>query len=320
MRQIVAGLVSLLLAWPALADNKPQDKSKEKKEPIAIPATAVIAGGQDSAQGKNTPAAAPDTPAGKYQVLLKEYSEAQQKFFKEYQEAKTQAEKQKVLQERRPDVNQFAAKFMELAEKNPKDPAALDALLWVVRTSLGSRNAKDSPRSKAIALLVRDHITSPRLGPVCQSLAFAFQDKDAEPLLRQIMEKNPSAEVKGEACLALAQLLAQKASIVKELKDESTANQFEKFFGKDLVADLKKQDAAQLASESDAFFKTFADKYLAQIKPDKLDMLVQRLANVEGKGGELVLRRVVEDTGKDIKPETRGKACMALATMLKQRA
>ena len=50
------------------------------------------------------------------------------------------------------------------------------------------------------------------------------------------------------------------------------------------------------------------------------EMLLQRLAFNPGKGVEVIMRRLLDDSATGIKPETRGKACMALAGMLKQRA
>jgi hypothetical protein len=294
MRRILAGVVVLLLAWPALADD---DKPKEKpKEPDK------------------------QTPAEQYQALVKEYADAQQSFFKEYRAAKTQEERQKLINEKQPKPDKYAAKFMELAEKNPKDPSAVDSLVWVVSNVNVSPNAKDNPKSKAIAILLRDHITSDRLVQVCQSLAFGLPDKDAEALLRGAMEKSPSADVQSEACLALAQLIGQKSMLANRLKDANMAKQYEQHFGKEFVADFLKLDTAKLDAENEALFKQFADKYMTKLKPERLEMLLQRLSFNPSKGTEMVMRRLLDDNAMGIKPEVRGRACIALAGMLKQRA
>jgi hypothetical protein len=328
MRRILAGVVILALAWPALADDdKPKDK--EKKKTITVPATLVITGGQDD---KSAPAAKPGTPAGKYQALVLEFNNAQQEFFKEYRAAKTNDEREKILREKQPKAEDYAAKFMKLAEENPKDAATVDALIWVAQRVRS--NAKDSPKAKAVALLLRDHVDSPRLGPLCQILAFDFQEKEAESLLRGVLAKSSSDEVKSEACLALAQLLGQKASFAKRLNDPGTkkeilsngtaaqsfAQQIERSYGRDLVAELKKTDSSKLAADSDELFKTFADKYMAHMQPDSLKMVVQRLSFSNDKGAERIMRRLADDDSSAIKPEMRGQACMALAGMLKRQA
>src|SRR5947209_14670658 len=67
------------------------------------------------------------TPADQYQALTKEYQSAQQDFFKEYQAAKTPEAKQKVFAAKYPNAQKYAQRFLDLAEKHPKDPAAVDA-------------------------------------------------------------------------------------------------------------------------------------------------------------------------------------------------
>ena len=91
-----------MLASPALrAEDKPQDKDKP------------------SAQEQ-------------YRALVKEYSEAQQAYFKAIQGAKTAEERQNAT-DLMPKAEKFAPRFLELAEKHPKDPVVVDALVAAVR-------------------------------------------------------------------------------------------------------------------------------------------------------------------------------------------
>src|SRR5262249_52697467 len=150
------------------------------------------------------------TPQEQYNALLKEEDDAMKAFQDAYQKAKTQAEKNKVVKEKYPNPAKLAPKFLELAEKNPKDPVAVDALVRVVTNVrvVGTSNGggKDNPRAKALAILLRDHVQSDKMGPVCQSLSNSY-GKEGMELLRGILEKNPSKEVQAEACLALGQRL-----------------------------------------------------------------------------------------------------------------
>jgi hypothetical protein len=286
MCRIVAGLVVLLLAWPALADDKPKETDKQ-------------------------------SPAEQYRALAAEYNQAQQDFFKAYQEAKTQQDKQKVLTEKRPQPEKYAAKFLALAEKYPKDTAAVDSLTWVVQNTFAPPNAKDHPRAKAIAMLLRDHMESDRLGSVCQSLGNNWQDRQAESLLRGILEKSKSDNVKSEAVFALAQLVGQKATIARQLKDENTAKQYTQFFGKETVEALQKTDLAKLEAENEHLYKEFAEKYLPLMQQVRVDGLIQRLGYSSDKGSETVLRTVLE---KSKQHDIQGKAALALAESLKRRA
>jgi hypothetical protein len=293
MRRIIPVVVVLALAWPALADDdKPKDKPKEPDK---------------------------QTPAEQYKALVKEYNDAVQAFTKEMREAKTPADRQKLQNEKRPQPDKFAAKFLDLAEKNPKDPAAVDALAWVTINVVTAPSIKDTPKTKALDLLIRDHLTSDKLGPVCQALANSFPDKNSEPLLRGVMSKNPSADLQGDACLALAQLISQKANIAHQLKDDNVAKRVEKAYGKELVERFK-VDPAKLEAENEDLFKQFADKYMTKMKAEGLDRVVQSLSTNRGKGAELIMRRALDESATGIKPETRGKASFALANMLKQRA
>jgi hypothetical protein len=203
MNRVMSGLLVpfvLLVASPAICGDKPKDRVADKDQPATV--------------------------AEQVKALDKDFSDASQAFQKAYAEAKTNEERQKIFQEKYPQPEKYAPKFLALAENNPKDPAAVDALLWVVTHSLNIQigdGAKESPRSKAIAVLTRDHIQSEKLGQVCQGLTYNT-DKASENLLRAILEKNPHRTVQGQACLALAQYLnlsqrVQKREAAKEIEE-----------------------------------------------------------------------------------------------------
>lgn len=315
MRTTPAAILAALLAWPVLAAD---GQAQQQKTPV-IPATPLIAPGQDPGKTQARPTANPDTPSGKYQELVKEYQNDQREFTRAYRAAKTPEERRKLLSERQSRQNEYPAKFIELARKYPTDPVAVDALLWVV-ANMPMAHPRINAKGKALAMLLGEHVTSARLEPLCLRLASDIQDPEAETLLRAILAKNPSAQVRGSACLALAMLMAQKADVATDLKDENTAKQLERFYGKELITDLKKSGPAKLTAASEDLFKTFVDKYLSQTSPDSLSNLAQRLAFTSNKGSALVLRRIADDRSLKAKPETRARACMALARMLQQRA
>src|SRR5690348_2159171 len=70
-------------------------------------------------------------PEKEFQAIQKDYGEAQQAFFKAYQDAKTQEEKSKVLKEKRPNPAEYADRFLKLAETYPDSPAATQAYAWL---------------------------------------------------------------------------------------------------------------------------------------------------------------------------------------------
>jgi hypothetical protein len=288
MHRFAAGVLVLLLAWPALArEDQAKDKPKDENKPAS--------------------------PAEQYQALTGEYDNALQAFSKANKEAKNDEQRQKVFQEMYPQPRKYAPRFLELAQKYPKDPAAVAALVWVVTNDRSAPTGKDDPRAKALEILLRDHLQSDKLGTMCPSLT---SDAD-EPALRVLLDKNPHPEVLGEACVALVQLLRQRSALVKRLKDPEEARRYTKFLSKEEVEELQKLDAAKVEAESEQLFRKAADDYLGRMMPERLESLCRRLAYNTDKGSELVLRKLLEQGSKR---ELQGMACLYLGQLLKQRA
>ncbi len=178
MRRTVVGLLTLLLLLPALWARD----DKDKKE-------------------------GPATPAEQYQALVKEYTEAQQAYTAALRGAKTQEERQKVTQEKAPKINEYTPRFLALARKHQQDPIALDALAWVIANGpFASRKDVE----EAMDMVLKDHVNNPQIAKLCPNLG-ATSAPGAEKLLRAILEQNPTHEVQGIACLALATRLHRQA-------------------------------------------------------------------------------------------------------------
>jgi hypothetical protein len=209
--------------------------------------------------------AEPPTPEQRYQALIKEYEKARSEFQKAYQEAKKPEDKQKVFQEKYPQPDKFVPKFLELAEKNVKDPAAVDALVWII-THSNARSAKsdpDSPRIKALRILLRNHVQSEKLGNVCQNLGYSH-DEESHQFLRAVLEKSRHRAVQAQACLALAQQAENSLRLARQFKTEpDLAKRYEGFIGKEAVEKLVKADLNKLSKEAENFYerigKEFAD-------------------------------------------------------------
>src|SRR5262249_40199119 len=111
----------------------------------------------------------PATPAEQYRALLKEYQDVPEDLAK----AKTAEERKKVVTR----LRTLPLRFLELAEKHPKDPVALEALIQTVaaaNSTIFPAGGKDSPGQRALTILLRDHVKSDKLGPVCQQIVFGF--------------------------------------------------------------------------------------------------------------------------------------------------
>ncbi len=151
----------------------------------------------------------PQAPQEQYQALVKEYDEAVKAFQDRFKEAKTSAETEKIHQDMVLGESKLAAKFVDLAEKNPKDSAAIDALAWVFRHFTSVTNeGRDAAQMVSKS---DDYVKSDRVGVICLELQ---NDRwpAAERLLRLILEKNPHKDAQGKACYALAISLKTRAS------------------------------------------------------------------------------------------------------------
>ena len=209
------------------------------------------------AAGKSERQDKPDTPTARYQLLLKDYQDAAEAFSKASAAANTDEERAKLI---RP-WNQFVPRFLRLAEKYPRDPVAVDALVWVVDNTSDGTDGKDDARAKAIAILLRDHIQSRKLGPVCTRLAAGYA-KTSETFLCALLEKNPHKDVQGLACLALAQFLNKRLRLLDRMKDgPEIAPEYESLLGKVYLGQLQRQDRAKLVKEVETLFEQAAEKY-----------------------------------------------------------
>ncbi len=152
----------------------------------------------------------------------------------------------------------FAKQFLSLAEKNPKDPVAADALLWVVKNVRGR-----SETTRAIELLNRNHLDSKKLGPVCKEVARS-RSLAAEKLLRTLLERSPHPEVQAHACYALATLLDKEANIIDQLRAApELATRVLQYYGEDYGKHLSSLEPDNLAKQRERIYETmlrsFAD-------------------------------------------------------------
>jgi hypothetical protein len=252
MRATLTGALALLLLWPALrAGDDPKDK--------------------------------PSTPAEQFQALVKEYQQAQQDYMKEMRAAKTADERQKIIQEKLPKLGGF----LELAKKAPMDPAALDALIYIVQMGPTAKEA-----GEATDIIVKDHIQSPRMAQVCLSPGFRYARTPAsEKLIKAVLENNPNLDAKGIACYVLA------------FRQESQAQ----------LAESQKQTekAAALHKEADQLFERLAKEF-SGVKEVQTQVLGRNsMAPVK------VMRMMVENAPSR---EMKGQGYCAIALRLKQDA
>jgi len=118
-RIVFSGLVALLVL-PAV---RGRDEPKDDKKPPSV--------------------------KEQYDALVKEFSAAQRKVIADLRAAKGE-EREKLIEKYMGLGKEYAGKFYQLAEDNPKDPTATDALFWVMQHGAGSSDDKktESPAYK----------------------------------------------------------------------------------------------------------------------------------------------------------------------------
>jgi thiol-disulfide isomerase/thioredoxin len=113
-----------------------------------------------------------------------------------------------------PKPEEYAERFLSLAEEHPKDAAAVTALAQVLAITsspaLASSKSAGKLRARAFSVMERDHLQTPAFVGVCESLA-ETPTQEGDHLLRTAFEKHALAEVRGQAGFWLARSLARQA-------------------------------------------------------------------------------------------------------------
>src|SRR5262249_27498153 len=211
----------------------------------------------------------PGTLAQEYQKALKESGQVSPNF----RDAKTDEERKKAVEA----TDEFARRFVKLAEKYPNDPLVLEVLTQAVRamnaldsaiqmswqtnkTAFPTRS-KDDATELAMALLVRDHMQSDKLGVVCERMRYGTR-KEYETFLHKVLKESPHHEVRGLACLSLAQFLyshAVKLDLFTGRPD--LARRYEGVLGKEYFDELRRKGHDGLAQEVEALLQQAGSKY-----------------------------------------------------------
>jgi hypothetical protein len=208
-----------------------------------------------------SPRPADPKAAERYKALLTEYQNASSSG-----RALSDEERLKFVGQVYKLRNRLALKFVELAEKNPKDPVAEDALIQAVWQVNGTPwpvelVGRDDALPRAFALLQRDHIRSDKLGPVCERISSGFC-REYETFLRAVLEKNPHKNVQALACLSLAHFLSNRSQRLDLIEEEpDLAKEFRDLFGKEYLAALQRQDRRKATREAESFFEQAAQKF-----------------------------------------------------------
>ena len=199
---------------------------------IAIMASSVIA------QDKNPPKPDEPTPAQQVTAVTQEYQTAYNDFIQKYSAAAPE-DRQELLQEM-PQPSAYAERLMDIANKYPDDPAALDALVWVV-TRAGGPNA-----TQAIKVIAERHYRSDKIADIFQSLTRS-PSQATEDFFDKVLAENPDHNVQGQACYALAGYLKQLTEYAGML-DGERADAIRQSLGDEATDYLAKRAQSEMIS------------------------------------------------------------------------
>lgn len=213
-------------------------------------------------------ASATEMPAGspteQVAAIRAELESARASYVRKLEKAATTEERNRLMKEV-PPSELFGERMLEVVKANPTDPAAVDALLWVVgNTPYG---AKDSVNAKAKAMLIQGHADSEKLIPLAVALSWPASAAD-EDALRQLLARSQVDPVHGAATYALAlQLLAQaEMTDVQQLRLETAADEAAKeLIQKSFNKDLGPETAERLRSRSSKILTDEAERRLDEI-------------------------------------------------------
>jgi hypothetical protein len=187
--------------------------------PIAL---AVIAQG-----------AQPQTSKARFELLLKEYAAANGAWEQRYQpNGQPSPIEEAMVRYRDWPTWTFLPRFMALADENPKDAAAVDALLWIVDQgqAIGLNDKEYYPfLERALEQLGRAQLLDNRPVPRPRWV-MRFPSPATERFLRNILATHKNREIRGRACLYLGELLVSRANTARDRWfDRETKTPFETF-------------------------------------------------------------------------------------------
>lgn len=200
------------------------------------------------------------TTAEQYQAIAREFNSSANASWK----ATTDDERQQIVAR----LEKLPQQLLDLVEKHPQDPIALDALTQVITQEYWLDNysthpdwGQDSRQAKAIAILLRDHLQSDRLAEAGRRAQYGFR-QECESFLRTVMEKSRHRNVRGLATLQLAQFMKYRWQRLDLLKDQpQMARRYEGLYGKKYIDTLRQQDRAQVVAEAESIFEQAIEQY-----------------------------------------------------------
>jgi thiol-disulfide isomerase/thioredoxin len=268
---------------------------------LLVPTTIAKAGDKDKEAARQP--AAGNSKVTAFLALNQQYKAALAVFNKELKSKVEKAAKEgKQLDPdamtERPGIA-FSARFLELAEKNPVGPEAVDALVATLQSAAFYNQPKAPAWDRAIALLRRHYLTRPEVESAFKVLAANDDDPAAHQFLRDVLDRHPDRKVQVHAIQTLMTALESTEKITAVLmlsieKKPEIRARAEKVLGKDGIEHMgekaakarkDREELAELlkARYSDLVVDLSVGRPAPALVGETLDGKSVRLADFKGK-------------------------------------
>jgi len=187
----------------------------------------------------------------------------------------------------------FAPRFLAFAEKNPKDPSALDSLATAMQTA-GGANEKNSVYRQALKMVRSGYLDKPEIKKLFNVLAYSNDDESTQ-VMKEIIAKHPERKVQARAAKALANGFENMARQAKMIQNNPQMRKnFEEQMDKAMVetmlvkADQYTKDAAELTKlVQEKYSDVFPNLSIGQPAPEvinkDLDDKTVKLSDLKGR-------------------------------------
>jgi hypothetical protein len=210
----------------------------------------------------------PRTPAQTLQALKNEVDQARAKLDRAYPSAKTPAAQHRLFDDYYTVKDACAGRALALAKKYPHDPAAFDALEWIIAGGIGWSPSA----SEALDIVRRDFVRDKRLGKITSMVStYCGVYSRSAAFLHDVMAKNPDRQVQAQAAYGLAELLytfAESADYMRKHPKRVGSSPIDQRILTNTPEQWKKQ--------AEASYQVVIDKYAGIKAPRGTRTLAQR--------------------------------------------
>jgi peroxiredoxin len=195
------------------------------------------------------------TPREQFEGMRKSFEEQARAIGAPARAAKTVDDRRAMAVEVWRKVDPLVPPFLDLAKKYPKDPVAVDILLYLVslrRNAWDPRSPRLAAQSEAMDILVRDHVDDPKVAMLCLRVLFRDPSPLTDKFIPAVYERSKDHQVRGRACAALARYYVEEGRAVRKVNGVPPGGaRWEDAFGKDYLEHLRRLDPGAMFLEAE---------------------------------------------------------------------